>query len=215
MKLVRLLLIPAVVILAGCASQQETVSTISGYILPSSSLVPEEKLSVEIKLQDVSKMDVAATTISETRFEGIPYWPLPYKLSYETAALDYRLTYALQVRVSTLGGTLLAINDIQHQYSLSSDSSDFDVLVKPLERNPPILSRHDVDCAGQSYTVEVYEAFLSRYNKDSLTRQLFPRIISASGSKYKRENEIFWTRGNEEMIYQMEGSKVDCIVGPG
>jgi hypothetical protein len=205
----------AVVLLAGCAGSPKEIPIISGYIVPTSSLVPEDKLSISVALQDVSKADSAATTLSEIQFELIPYWPLPYNLSYDPGAVDFRKIYSMRVRVSTLGGTLLATNDIQHQFTVGADSGDFDILIKPVDRTPSILSRFGALCNGEDYTIEVYEAFISRFDNGTLSRQIFSRIAAASGRMYKRETETIWATGDNQIIYIVDGSKIECSVSPG
>ena len=202
-------------LLAGCAGSPKQMGEVSGYVVPTTSLVPEEKLRVSVALEDVSLADAPAVIISEAEYELIPYWPLPYALAYDPEKLDFRHSYALRARVSTLGGTLLAINDTRHTFTPGLDSGKSDILVRPLDRNPSILARFTANCAGEEYSLEVYEALISRLNRNSLSVQAFLRVAAASGTKYQRENETIWTKGDDDMLYLVDDVKVDCIVSPG
>ncbi len=65
---------------------------------------------IDVQLQDVSKMDVAATVIASqvitTSGENVP---IPFELAYDPAQIDERFTYALSVRI-TIDGELAWIN---------------------------------------------------------------------------------------------------------
>jgi hypothetical protein len=99
--------------------------------------------------------------ISENEFQADPFWPLQYKLLYDAQALEHRLTYRVSVRVSTNNAQLLAINDFAHQFTVNSDSKNFDVLVKLVRARVSSLAEIDMICAEAGYRVSIYKWIFS------------------------------------------------------
>ena len=65
---------------------------------------------IDVQLQDVSKMDVAATVVaSQTITTSGENVPIAFELTYDPAQIDERSTYALSVRI-TIDGELRWIN---------------------------------------------------------------------------------------------------------
>jgi len=199
-------------LLPGCAANVDGVSQITGYVFPSADLVSDDKVRIRIGLLDVSKMDVSAVVISEDEFEVDPSWPLKYKLSYYAQALDQRFTYGVSVRVSTKNGQLLAINDVAHQFTINTDSENFDVLVKPVRSGVPLLAEINMTCAEVGYRVSIYKDFLVRYNRKNRSRQIFIQTRSGSGTRYERDAEALLLKGDFPSIYIKGGEKVKCSI---
>ena len=61
---------------------------------------------VEVVLLDVSRMDVAATTIAEQSIERSGQIPIQFELVYETAAIDPRMQYAVRATIKRRGSPL-------------------------------------------------------------------------------------------------------------
>ena len=61
---------------------------------------------VEVVLLDVSRMDVAATTIAEQTIEPSGQIPIQFELVYETAAIDPRMQYAVRATIKRRGSPL-------------------------------------------------------------------------------------------------------------
>jgi putative lipoprotein len=66
---------------------------------------------VEVKLLDVSRQDVAAAVLSETRIAtGGKQVPIPFELPYDPAKIDERATYAVRATIEA-GGTMMFTTD--------------------------------------------------------------------------------------------------------
>ena len=202
----------ALLLLSGCAAKLNDPSQITGYVFPSAEFVSSDKVHIRIALLDVSKMDVSAVVISEDEFEAEPTWPLQYKLSYDAQVLDQRFTYGVSVRVSTKNGQLLAINDIAHQFTVNTDSENFDVLVKPVRTRVSSLAEIDMTCAEVGYRVSIYKDFLVRYNRKNRSRQIFIQKRSGSGTRYERDSESLFLKGDFPPLYIKGDEKIKCSV---
>lgn len=77
------------------------------YELPDA--VPADAVLI-VSLQDVSRQDVAARTISEERIQPVGRSPVDFMLSYDPADLRDGVDFAIGVRLQQ-GDKLLAIND--------------------------------------------------------------------------------------------------------
>ena len=92
---------------------------------------------VEVKLADVSRADALATTIGEQVIENPGQIPIAFKIQYDPAAIDERLTYAIGVRIMD-GDKLLFINDTQNNFITLGNPLNLDlVLVKVGEPSAP------------------------------------------------------------------------------
>jgi len=208
-----ILLLAPLLLLPGCAANVNGTSQITGYVFPSAELASGAKVHIRIALLDVSKMDVSAVVISEDEFQAEPPWPLKYKLSYDAQALEQRLTYGVSVRVSTKEGRLLAINDVAHQFTVNTDSKNFDVLVKPVRARVSSLAEIEMACAEVGYRVSIYKEFLVRYNRKNRSRQIFIQKRSGSGSKYERDSETLFLKGDFPPLYLKGEEKIKCSIG--
>lgn len=85
-------------------------ATLTGTVMYLQRVILPAGAVIEVQLQDVSKMDVAATVLASqtitTTGENVP---IPFALSYDPAQIDERATYALGVRI-TIEGELRWIN---------------------------------------------------------------------------------------------------------
>jgi len=206
------LLLALLLLLPGCAARVNGESQITGYVFPSADLTSGDKVYIRIALLDVSKMDVSAVVISKDEFEVNPSWPLQYKLSYDAQVLDQRFTYGVSVRVSAKDGQLIAINDLAHQFTVNTDSENFDVLVKPIRARVSSLAEIDMICAEVGYRVSIYKDFLVRYNRENRSRQIFIQKRSGSGTKYGRDSETLFLKGDFPPLYIKGEEKIKCSV---
>ncbi len=87
-------------------------AVVSGTILlPEGSILPDGAV-VNVEIQDTSRADAAAVTISALSMEAPGATsPIPFALSLLPDALDERGDYTLSLRIESADGTLLYIND--------------------------------------------------------------------------------------------------------
>ncbi len=89
---------------------------------------------IQVKLQDVSRMDAPAVTLAA---EVIPaagrQVPFPFTLAYSTDAIDSRDTYAVSARI-TAGGQLRFINTTAHHVITRESPSQIEIVVEPVGR---------------------------------------------------------------------------------
>jgi uncharacterized lipoprotein YbaY len=78
-------------------------------LLPPDAVLPRGAL-VEVRLEDVSRADAAATTLAETEIIPVGPPPYPFVLRYDPRRLDPRMRYALRGSVRA-NGRLWFIND--------------------------------------------------------------------------------------------------------
>jgi len=177
-----------------------------------------EKLSLSVSLLDVSKMDVAAETLSKKVFHNIDTWPTQYNLTFNPSQLQAGRSYAIQARVLK-GDQLLAINDERHAFSLQSDRDNFDVLLKVLNTESVKDTRITLECPDNTFTVRVSSNYLML--TDSIRgRKIFQQERAASGAKYRRyegsheggQEESIWLHGNDPALWQKNGVPTKCQV---
>ena len=83
---------------------------------------------VEVKLSDVSLMDVAAITIEEQVISNPGQVPIEFEIEYDPDEIDERFTYAIQVRI-TENGNLLFINDTAYDVITRNNPDHVDMVL--------------------------------------------------------------------------------------
>jgi uncharacterized lipoprotein YbaY len=140
------------VILADCKAQKpasttetttmtETAPALSGVLTGTIAYRERIALSpdavIEVKLADVSKMDVAATMVATQVFTAAGRQvPLPFELSYNPVDINPAMTYAVQVRISE-GGQLRWITTQQYPVlTRNAPLTGVDIMVQSVGQGP-------------------------------------------------------------------------------
>lgn len=104
--------------LIGCAnmtdSKEPAKAAVTGEVTYFQRIALPPDAVVTVRLQDVSRMDVAAVLIAEQVIEtGGRQVPIPFELNYDPATIDDRMAYSVSARIEQ-GDKLLWINDTHH-----------------------------------------------------------------------------------------------------
>lgn len=86
-------------LLLAAASAEAAEAVIEGSVLYRERMALPPNAVVEIRLLDVSKMDVAAEVIAETRITPETQVPIRFALEYDPAKIDQRYSYSVQARI--------------------------------------------------------------------------------------------------------------------
>ncbi|MCB0196225.1 MAG: YbaY family lipoprotein [Anaerolineae bacterium] len=101
-------------------------------VAPEGSTLPEGS-QVEIRVDDVSLADAAATQIGGEMIMDATQFPINFEASYDAQAIDERYTYAVQVRISDSEGKLLFINTQAYNVlTRGNPTYDVEVMVEPV-----------------------------------------------------------------------------------
>jgi putative lipoprotein len=79
--------------------EDNSTGMISGTVSYRERIALPPDVVVEVLLLDVSRMDVAATTIAEQTIEPSGQVPIEFELVYDTAAIDPRMQYAVRATI--------------------------------------------------------------------------------------------------------------------
>ncbi len=107
----------------------EYAAAVTGAIVLSDQDPLQEGSTVEIKLQDVSIADAAATTIGETIIHNPGQPPIPFSVTYNADIIDPRLSYGVQVRITNSEGKLMYINTTAYPVITQGHPSEITVTV--------------------------------------------------------------------------------------
>jgi len=83
---------------------------------------------VEVKLLDVSRMDVAATTIAEQTIKPSHQVPIPFELVYDTALIDARMEYSVQATIKR-GVNFLFVTDRRYAVLTRGNAESADLIL--------------------------------------------------------------------------------------
>jgi putative lipoprotein len=95
-------------------------------------LLPSDAV-IQVSLLDVSLMDVAARLISRQEIRPAHAVPIAFTLPYDPEAIDERMTYAVQARISS-GDRLLFITDTSYQVLTRGRPDHVDLVLKRVQR---------------------------------------------------------------------------------
>jgi putative lipoprotein len=110
-----------------------TVSYLVRMALPPSAIV-------EVKLQDVSRADAAATVIAKERITlGDRQVPVPFELKFDPAKIDERHLYSVSGRI-LVDGQLRFTSDKAYPALTRGNPAHTELLLKPVTPGPPAKS---------------------------------------------------------------------------
>lgn len=90
---------------------------------------------LDVRLVDVSRMDVAATTISSMH-HAIDRVPFPFSLAYDDALIDDRMTYAVQASILVAGKAMYRSTE-SHQVLTRGAPKNIDIVVQRMAPTEP------------------------------------------------------------------------------
>lgn len=117
-------------LLGACSSTGDTGSgeaVVSGTVSYRERIALPADAVVDVALLDVSRMDVAATVLSEKTIEPTRQVPIPFELAYDAGAIDPRMSYAVRATIRR-GETHLFVTD-RHYPVLTRGNGDHVELV--------------------------------------------------------------------------------------
>jgi len=109
------------------------MAAVTGNVFYLQRIALPDDAQVRVTLADVSKMDVAAEVIAEQTLYGPLQVPLPFRLEYDPARIDERMSYAVQARIES-GGRLLFVTTEQHPVITRGNPTELEVRVDPIKR---------------------------------------------------------------------------------
>lgn len=125
--------------LAACAGAPQRVAsdmaTVSGVVIHLERRALPPEAVVTVRLQDISRADAPAILLGEQRIalDGRQV-PVPFEISYDPAAIDERMSYAVSARIE-LGDQLLMISDTVHPViTRGAPTTDVEIRVVPVRR---------------------------------------------------------------------------------
>jgi putative lipoprotein len=88
--------------------------------------------TVRVQLADVSRADAPAAVLAEQRIEAQGRQvPFAFELPYDPAAIDARMTYAVQARIED-GSRLLFINDTRYAVITRGAPTHVEMVLRPV-----------------------------------------------------------------------------------
>ena len=124
-----LIVLVSVFAVAGCAP---TKKVINGTITYRERFALPEDAVIQVQLQDVSQMDVAAQVLGEQVFTADGQQvPIPFEVEYDPEQIEENHTCSIQVRITDAQGKLLFITTTAHNVlTRGAPSQDVEVVVE-------------------------------------------------------------------------------------
>ncbi|MEM8768744.1 MAG: YbaY family lipoprotein [Pseudomonadota bacterium] len=156
------LLLP--VLLVGCDVPATTESpAVSGAAEPpvaavTGTLTYRERMALSpaasaiVELQDVSRTDVAATTLVSIRLESPGNPPIPFQLDYDPAQLEEGMRYA--VRAEIREGERLLFTTAERYEVLTGDAAAQDLEILLVRAQEPVASEENQPLTGTRWVLE-------------------------------------------------------------
>lgn len=119
--LAALLILPALAVVPPAGAGEGGMVTVSGEVYYRQRIALPPTAELYLAVEDVSRMDVAAVIMAESRIVPAGQVPIPFELRVDAAQVDPRYTYAIRARIEDRG-RLLWINTVHIPVRL--DGSD-------------------------------------------------------------------------------------------
>jgi len=91
-----------------------------------------EGATLTVRLQDISRQDVAAELLSEAVYDGVTQLPIAYELPYDPDAIDDRMTYAVSAVIQDADGRMIYRSDTVHSVLTRGSGTTADIELIPL-----------------------------------------------------------------------------------
>ena len=166
-------------------------------------LPPDARVSVA--LEDVSRADTPATTISKTEFTPETQVPIPFSLTYKTSDINNNHRYALRAQIRSADNQLLWAT-VEHYGVLTQDSPKDRVSLQVARADQNSVTNQSSDDArrlayecDQLLALVVVNANTAMIHINGTDLQL-QQAPAASGARYTNERAEFWSKGDEATI---------------
>jgi len=116
-----LLILPALGAVSPAGAGEGGMVTVSGEVYYRQRIALPPTAELYVAVEDVSRMDVAAVIMAESRIVPAGQVPIPFELRVDASRVDSRYTYAIRARIEDRG-RLLWINT--EHIPLRLDGSD-------------------------------------------------------------------------------------------
>lgn len=124
------LLVSALFVPGGAAAEE---ISLTGEVFYRERMALPPTAVLTVKLVDVSRADAPADVIAEQKIEPAGQVPIKFALRFDRAAVQPKMTYALQARI-TVDDKLWFINDVRHAVDPANPSPQT-ILVKRVEQS--------------------------------------------------------------------------------
>jgi putative lipoprotein len=132
-------------------AQQGQKAVVSGTVGYRERMALPPTAVVQVQLVDVSKQDVASTTIAETSIEAAgKQVPIPFELAYNPAAIDANRTYAVRATIRE-GTALLFTTTSSHQVITRGNPTRVDLMLQRVTGSAPGAA---TDLRGTAWVLE-------------------------------------------------------------
>jgi putative lipoprotein len=133
----RLSLTVLILLIAACGGRSSTPAAeasaaVTGTVTYRERMLLPPDAVIQVSLVDVSLMDVPAKLISRQEIRPEHAVPIAFKLPYDPEAIDERMTYAVQARISS-GDKLLFITDTSYQVLTRGQPDHIDLVLKRVQ----------------------------------------------------------------------------------
>lgn len=186
-------------VIAGCTN------TISGdlYYRERIALPPDARVSVS--LEDVSRADTPATTISKVEFTPDTQVPIPFSLNYKTSDINNKHRYALRAQIHSADNQLLWAT-VDHYGVLTHDSPKDQVSLNLARADQASVTKTSTgDARRLAYECDellvlvIVDANTAVINFKGANLEL-AQSPAASGARYTNEQAEFWSKGDDASI---------------
>ncbi len=115
------------------AAEYETAysGVVSGTVTYLQRIALTPDATVFVQLRDVSRMDVPAPLIGETRIESPGQVPIPFEITYDPKEIDPRFTYSVSAQILR-GDKLLFVSDTVYPVITRDNPGTVEVVVRPV-----------------------------------------------------------------------------------
>jgi putative lipoprotein len=207
--------------ITACSEHEEQavqpMSEITGIIVPQHDITMSDGDTLKVSLLDISRADTKADVLAMQQLWGKNNWPIVYRLEYFDDQVKPGHRYAIQARLESASGQLLAITDEQHAVELSSLEavSERNIVISGVDgtgvKQIPVRK---FLCADNSFSVQFSQEYLVLREGQYGAAHILRRMKSASGAHYSSNEVDFWDKGGQAVITLQGKTFRPCVLHP-
>ena len=202
----------AIALTTGCENRdgqpEKEMGTVSGTLSYRERMALSPEAVAKVSLQDVSLADAPATVIDELEITNPGQVPIPFELSYDTEAIDERMSYHVQAQIFDRG-ELLFTSDTHNPVLTRGASDTAEIqLVRVLAPSvsPPDLSKSDTRNDGGTKLSGMFtymaDAAIFENCRDN---RVYPVSMEGAYIELERAYLNSGIEGGEPLLVEVEG----------
>lgn len=182
----------------------QIAASVSGTITYRERMALSPEAVAEIILQDVSRADAEAIVIAKQRITSPGQVPIRFKLDFDPADIDQRMTYSIQARI-TDHGRLMYINDTMTPVLTRGAGNEVEMTLVRVQGQPESASEDSASPAGMPLEGMFRYMADAAIFRDCRNNKTYPVSMEGAYIELERAYSNSGIEGGSEIMVRLQG----------